>query len=827
MRNLCCFMLLVLGCNFVYAQERVMTVNVKNSNTNKAVAAYSIKFQHGTAANKVSVHESKDYGKQQLYVLPEDSYTIQVQAEGYKPMQASLLIDASVGTLNFELEPNKGNTEFDNAYIKAKHASGYIFLTGYITEEYTHVPLANVDIRTSDNQVLATTNDKGYYECSLPLSSTEASIGLYKQGYLATTKKLTRLCDGDDQINNFTIARSTPVPTVEVRLNGLATVNENLRTETTQATNCPSTIKVGTTCSGTSCTGVDVVSMETYTRRVLVSEWLSCWGNPAGGMNSLQAGAVAVRSYGMWYVYHPINATYDICSTTSCQVYSTTETTNGNNATANTANYILETGGAVARAEYAAEQNNNPSCGNGFTGTGATAWPCAADGVCTGQTYNGHGRGMCQNGSARWATGLALTSSTCSFGASNGFGAQTWQWIIGHYYPSYTLTTCVTGSTTCTSASPTPVPTYGTSACPGTAGTLTGTVLTWNAVTGANGYTISISKYPYGSSNLITGFPCSNYPNQVTAAGLEAGMLYRWNMTATGDCNISICTSSTSSTNYFQVPPVIAANVGGCMSTNAVTPGTGATVTYNWYQVGNSTPVQSGSSTIFSPTVAGSYYMTIQYSGSANCSGTVATNASNTLTVASVNGSTCVLPVNLLYFNANASGKDVLLAWKAGQEINMNGYSIERSFDGANFSAFSTVKALNAAAATYSYRDTNILAINSSAVLYYRLKQVQSDGSYKYSATVSVKRGSSANVIEPLHNVFTNQLEIVANLQKTEKVSFNLFDATGRLCYKKEMLINNGSSSFILNDMGYLNKGYYLLQVSSAGVAKTFKVLRN
>jgi hypothetical protein len=94
------------------------------------------------------------------------------------------------------------------------------------------------------------------------------------------------------------------------------------------------------------------------------------------------------------------------------------------------------------KSEYAAEQNNSPTCGNGKKGDGSGSWPCTLDQPCTGQTYNGHGRGMCQNGSARWATGLNLTNSTCTFGSSHGYGTKTWQQILSFYYPNWTLTTC-------------------------------------------------------------------------------------------------------------------------------------------------------------------------------------------------------------------------------------------------------------------------------------------------------------------------------------------------------------------------------------------------
>lgn len=55
----------------------------------------------------------------------------------------------------------------------------------------------------------------------------------------------------------------------------------------TFAQTCPSSVRVGTSCSCHSCTGtVDVVNYETYVKRVLPQEWLNCWGSQTNGMNS-------------------------------------------------------------------------------------------------------------------------------------------------------------------------------------------------------------------------------------------------------------------------------------------------------------------------------------------------------------------------------------------------------------------------------------------------------------------------------------------------------------------------------------------------------------
>ncbi|MCH7902328.1 SpoIID/LytB domain-containing protein [archaeon] len=87
-----------------------------------------------------------------------------------------------------------------------------------------------------------------------------------------------------------------------------------------------------------------MVAFETYVKRVLAQEWINCWGSQTGGMNSLQAGAVAIRSYAIRRIANLASchgANYDICRTICCQVYGITQYTNSNNAVDNTANNVL------------------------------------------------------------------------------------------------------------------------------------------------------------------------------------------------------------------------------------------------------------------------------------------------------------------------------------------------------------------------------------------------------------------------------------------------------------------------------------------------------
>lgn len=195
---------------------------------------------------------------------------------------------------------------------------------------------------------------------------------------------------------------------------------------TAAAVTVPSSIRVGFNCNCSTCSTVQVFSTETYVKRGLNDEWIASWHG-----ESLRAGAVAYRSFGTWHVANPKNANYDICSSTCCQV-NDSDTSSATDSAANaTAGIVLERNNAIFRAEYSSENNswddttdtktcNNVdlSCGNGRAGSPSANWPCISDTVCSGYGCFGHGRGMCQWGSQRWAS-------------TQG---KAWRWIVDHYY---------------------------------------------------------------------------------------------------------------------------------------------------------------------------------------------------------------------------------------------------------------------------------------------------------------------------------------------------------------------------------------------------------
>jgi Stage II sporulation protein/Putative Ig domain len=186
---------------------------------------------------------------------------------------------------------------------------------------------------------------------------------------------------------------------------------------------------------------IDYVSLESYCRRVLPAEWIASWAAYPGGNHALNAGAVTVRTYAVGAINKPKTSTYDICGTTACQVYGPTTSTYTDVAVNETASFVMvPDGGTIPAAltEYSAENNSlGFDCGDTFT---APASGCLYDPVCAGETRNGHGRGLCQWGSAKWATGLKFPgNSTRDHVSVNGFPPRDWTWILEHYYPALQL----------------------------------------------------------------------------------------------------------------------------------------------------------------------------------------------------------------------------------------------------------------------------------------------------------------------------------------------------------------------------------------------------
>ncbi len=156
-------------------------------------------------------------------------------------------------------------------------------------------------------------------------------------------------------------------------------------------------------------------------------------------------------------------------------------------------------------------------------------------------------------------------------------------------------------------------------------------------------------------------------------------------------------------------------------------------------------------------------------------------------TVKRVDFSSIVLPVTLLEFTAIAQEKKVITNWNTAQEINLKHFIVEHSNDGISFNAIGTVNATGTSATNNSYEfvhDNPALGSN-----YYRLKQVDYDGTYTSSPTVRINfnSGNKSPIAypNPVKNILT--LSIPFELFNLENYQVVIRDAKSSLVKKQNL----------------------------------------
>ena len=130
-----------------------------------------------------------------------------------------------------------------------------------------------------------------------------------------------------------------------------------------------------------------------------------------------------------------------------------------------------------------------------------------------------------------------------------------------------------------------------------------------------------------------------------------------------------------------------------------------------------------------------------------------------------------ILPVNLMTFEAQPAKRSIGLTWKTATERNNKGFHIERSTNGADFTAIGWVKGVGSTDNASSYNFTDNF-VQPNTVYYYRLKQEDFDSRVQLSVIRQAKINENSLVVTVSPNPVKDQLKIfVAGRQQPSDVS--------------------------------------------------------
>jgi PQQ-dependent dehydrogenase (s-GDH family) len=178
------------------------------------------------------------------------------------------------------------------------------------------------------------------------------------------------------------------------------------------------------------------------------------------------------------------------------------------------------------------------------------------------------------------------------------------------------------------------------------------------------------------------------------------------------------------------------------------------------------------------------------------------------------------LPLDLLTFAGRLQNDNsVLLNWKTENEINASHFIVERSIDGNRFNGIGNVSANGrnntGGSSNYDFTDNDAIK-QSSQKIYYRLRMVDIDGTYKFSNIVSVAMPfiTGKMIISP--NPVIDLAKVMLASPENGKVQWKLIDNIGRIILKGTEHVNKGVNNFSIN-MNRLPAGTYYLNVTGAG----------
>ncbi len=163
------------------------------------------------------------------------------------------------------------------------------------------------------------------------------------------------------------------------------------------------------------------------------------------------------------------------------------------------------------------------------------------------------------------------------------------------------------------------------------------------------------------------------------------------------------------------------------------------------------------------------------------------------------------LPINISSFYAQRKNTTVSLGWQTQSEVDAQAFVIQR-FTGGGAVDVATIPVYNnPAGSNYTFTDIN----SFTDISQYRLKIIESDGSFAYSGIRTVKgtNGAAADF-----TIFPNPASGRARLMipyVSGSTDVQLVDNTGRLL--KIVTINNSSSN--VADFDNLQRGMYLVRM--------------
>jgi hypothetical protein len=171
-----------------------------------------------------------------------------------------------------------------------------------------------------------------------------------------------------------------------------------------------------------------------------------------------------------------------------------------------------------------------------------------------------------------------------------------------------------------------------------------------------------------------------------------------------------------------------------------------------------------------------------------------------------------VVPTKFGSVNAAAKNKVVEVTWNTYNESNVKGYYVQRSNDGVRFSDLFFVTSKNLQESRYDFTDRTI---STDAIVYYRIKALDNDGTISFSSVVKINlKNTNSSAISLVNPVKSKTVQMQLNSLQKGNYQVKVQSLEGSIVLCKDLPIQNTSSSVSLLLPSTISKGFYILTVT-------------
>jgi len=185
------------------------------------------------------------------------------------------------------------------------------------------------------------------------------------------------------------------------------------------------------------------------------------------------------------------------------------------------------------------------------------------------------------------------------------------------------------------------------------------------------------------------------------------------------------------------------------------------------------------------------------------------------------------IPVELVSFTVAQSDEQIHLSWITATELNNQGFEIERkSTDDWEKIGFVNGNGTTTEMQYYSFTD-DIRLVSNVDKIYYRLKQLDFDGTFEYSNVVEVDlvKSNSYSLQQNYPNPFNPSTKISFTIPETGYATLDIYDVLGN---KVKNLVEGNKSpgvyDFQFNAMD-LPSGIYYYKLVAGGFVDVKKMI--